>query len=527
MARMRLLRVLALPILLLLALTACQSGGGGTGGNTRSGPSSKVKLVVGMVQVPTSLDISSDATASIATMLRDNLYEGLLRTDASGVLIPQLATGWDTTPDGKTYTFHLRSTSWQDGTPFTAQDVKFSWDRARDPQNKPANPHPDYWAPVSSIEAVDDHTVKVSLKQYSDNFLFHMAQGSAAIVPQSTHVVSPNPVATNLATQPVGTGPFKFSAYVPNTSLTLIRNDQWWGIHLGPSFGRDLQQVTFRFITDANAMNNALKAGDIDAIAQLGGPEQLPSFQHDANFRTLVGAPAGKIMVAYNNSKGALKDVRVRKAISMAIDKKAWIDGVFSGYAVPIGSHAVPNVTEPYYIDANQVNKYDPSEAKKQLATAGYSNGLTLHLAEISDFPYALRGGDILNSELKAIGVTLQIDTLTFNDWLHTVFLPPQEYDLTIINHAEPRDIGNYANPKYYWHYDNPQVAQMVVQADAEQDQAKRKSIYATVEKQLADDAANGYIMSPKQIDVIRANLHGYPEKRLSTSLFLARAYFS
>ncbi|MDQ6899459.1 MAG: ABC transporter substrate-binding protein [Candidatus Dormibacteraeota bacterium] len=518
---MRLLRALTVPILLILASTGCQSGGGGNSGGASPGATGKDKIVVGFVQAPTSLDITSDATASIATMLRDNLYEGLLRTDAAGVLIPQLATGWDTSPDGKTYTFHLRSTNWQDGTPFNAQDVKFSWDRARDPQNKPANPHVDYWAPVSSVDVVDDHTVKVSLKQYSDNFLFHMAQGSAAIIPKSTHVVSPNPVATNLATQPVGTGPFKFSTYVPNASLNLVRNDAWWGSK------PKLNQVTFRFITDANAMNNALKAGDIDAIAQLGGPEQLPSFKSNNNFRILEGVPAGKIMVAYNNSKGALKDVRVRKAISMAIDKKAWIDGVFSGYAVPIGSHAVPNVTEPYYVDENQVNKYDPNEAKKQLAAAGYASGLTLHLAEVSDFPYAVRGGDILNSELKAIGVTLQIDTMTFNGWLHTVFLPPQDYDLTIINHVEPRDIGNYANPKYYWHYDNAVVAQTVVQADAEQDQAKRKSMYATVQKQLADDAANGYIMSAKQIDVIRANLHGYPEKRLSTSLYLAKAYFS
>jgi len=107
------------------------------------------------------------------------------------------------------------------------------------------------------------------------------------------------------------------------------------------------------------------------------------------------------------------------------------------------------------------------------------------------------------------------------------VFLGPQNYDLTIINHSEPRDIGNYANPKYYWHYDNPQVAQEVTAADGEQDQAQRKSMYADVQKQLADEAVQGYVMSPKQIDVIRTNLKGYPEKRLSTSLYLAKAYFS
>jgi peptide/nickel transport system substrate-binding protein len=503
------LRRMALIMTALLAAVAC--GGGSGDGQT----STKSRLVVGLVQEPTTLDVTADATASIATVLRDNVYEGLVRMAANGKIVPELAKSWDVSPDGRVYTFHLVDARWQEGGAFTAQDVKFSWDRAADPNSKPVNPHLDYWGPVQSTDVVDDRTVRVTLKQHSESWLFHMAQGSAAIL-------SAKSVAQN-ATHPIGTGPFKFQRWNKGDSITLVRNDDYWGTRA------KLKEVVFRFISDANAMNNALKAGDIDVIGQVGGPEQIATFKSDSRFKVVQGAPRGKIMVAINNTRGPLRDVRVRRAVALAIDRKAWIDGVLAGYAAPIGSHAVPNASEPYYVDTTGVNPHDTAKAKQLLADAGYASGLTLHLAEISQFPYAVRGGDILGSELKEIGVTLQVDPMEFPRWLAGVFRPggPQDYDLTIINHVEPRDIGNYANPKYYWHYDNPQVATMLAQADAEPDSAKRQALYAQVQRQLATDVANAFVMAPNDLAVIRANLHGYPTDQVAPSLRLGDAYFS
>jgi ABC-type transport system substrate-binding protein len=137
---------------------------------------------------------------------------------------------------------------------------------------------------VKSIEVVDDTTVSVTLDSHSDNFLFHMAAGSACIV-------SSKSVSTN-RTNPVGTGPFKFGAWNRGASLTLTRNDAYWGTKA------KLKDIQFRFISDADAMNNALKAGDIDAIGQVNGPEQLTAFQRDPNFTIVKGAPSGKFMVS-------------------------------------------------------------------------------------------------------------------------------------------------------------------------------------------------------------------------------------
>jgi peptide/nickel transport system substrate-binding protein len=472
--------------------------------------------VIGIIQEPTSMDPTADATASIATCLRDNLYEGLVRLDGNGKITPALAKSWDISGDGTAITFHLAAgVKWHDGSQFGAQDVKFSWDRAKDTSSKPVNPHADYWAPVQSVDVVDDHTVKVALRQYSDNWLFHMAAGSACIVSSRS--------AAGNATNPIGTGPFKFASWNRGASLALTRNDDYWGNKAG------LKDVEFRFIGDPNAMNNALTAGDIDAIGQVGGPEQLASFQQNPSFSVIKGSPAGKVMVSINEARGPLADIRVRQAIYAAIDRKAWIDGIQAGYAVPIGAHSAPNAGEPYYADQTSVNVYDPNKARQLLSAAGFGSGLTLRLAQISAFPYAVRGADILNSQLKAVGVTLQVQPMEFARWLSQVFVPTgaQDYDLTIINHVEERDIGNYGNPRYYWHYNNPQVAEMLSKADAEPNESRRKSLYATVQRQLATDAANAWVMSPNTLAVIKHNFHGYQVQGISPSLFLGNAYFS
>ena len=508
---------LALILMALVAAAACAAGSS----SSTSGPhtSTRSSITVGVTQEPTTLDVTAQATAAIAEDLRDNVYEGLVRTDPTGRVVPQLAKSWDVSSDGKVFTFHLVTAKFHNGSPFTAADVKFSYDRARDPGTVPANPHRDYWAPVQSVDVVDDHTVKVTLLQFSDSFLFHMAQGSAAIVPRTTHLVSTSPPATDLATAPVGTGPFKFLSWNRGDSLTLVRSDDYWGPRAL------LQRVVFKYITDPNAMNNALLAGDIDVISGVTGPEQLGSFTSNAGFKVLEGKPTGKIMVAMNNAAGPTKDQKVRQAISYAIDRKAFIDGIEQGHAVPIGSHAVPNDSEPYYVDLTGVYKQDKQKARQLLAEAGYPNGLTLR-ASLIPFAYARRGGDILASQLQDVGIKLQIANVEFPLWLDQVFTK-HNYDLTIINHVEPRDIGNYGNPKYYWGYDNSQVAALLQQADAEQNASRRNDLYSQVQRQVTGDAVNAWLMSPNSLAVIKANLHGYPQSRVSPSIYLGATYFS
>jgi peptide/nickel transport system substrate-binding protein len=480
---------------------------------TAAAASSKPKAIIGIIQEPTSMDPTADATASISTTLRDNLYEGLVRLDGSGKIVGSLARSWDVSPDGTSVTFHLvNAATWHDGSPFTAQDVKFAYERAANGNTQPPNPHRDYWAPVKSVDVVDDLTVKVLLNTYSDNWLFHMAAGSAAIVSSKT--------ASGNATRPIGTGPFKFGSWNRGASLTLSRNDDYWGTKAS------LSEVEFRFISDGNAMNNALKAGDIDVIGQVGAYEQLAQFQQDPSFQVIRGAASGKVMVSINETSGPLADKRVRQALYAAIDRKAWIEAFYLGYAEPIGTHATPNDGEPYYTDMTAVNTFDPSKAKQLLEAAGVNN-LKLRLAQISPFPYAVRLTDVFASQLQAIGVQLDVQPMEFPRWLQQVFSNAQDYDLTIINHVEERDIGNYANPKYYWHYDNADVASQLRQADAEPDQTKRNALYKTILQQLADDAANLWVAAPSNLGILKKGLQGYQVQGISPSLYLGDAYFA
>ena len=513
--RQLMLRLLALGLSLPAAIAILEAcGGGNTTGGTTTTTSKKPKLILGFTQEPTSLDPTMDATASISTILRDNVYEGLVRLDPGGKVIPGLATKWDTSPDGKTITFHLApNVKWHDGSSFSSADVKFSWERAAGLSSTAAdkpNPHKDYWAPVASIDTPDANTVKVSLKAYSFNWLFHMTAGSACIFSSKSQPTN--------ATQPVGTGPFKFVGWNKGSALTLTRNDAYWGDKA------KLKDLEYRFITDANGMNNALKAGDIDVIAQVSGPEQAAGFKADSAFQVLEADPVGKVMVSLNNTKGALANPKVRKAIAMAIDHKAWIDALYAGYAVPIGSHSAPNAGEPYYVDENGVNPHDATKAKALLAEAGVSN-LTLRLSVVTDFPYAVRGGDILTSALKDIGITVKTEGTQFAGWLKNTFLAG-DYDMTIINHVEERDIANWGNPKYYWHYDNSQVQQWLTQADAEVDDTKRKDLYGKILKQLADDAAGAWVCSPKTLFIAKKSVQSFPASAIAP-FFMGNVYFS
>jgi peptide/nickel transport system substrate-binding protein len=204
-----------------------------------------------------------------------------------------------------------------------------------------------------------------------------------------------------------------------------------------------------------------------------------------------------------NNTYGPLKDVRVRQAITYAIDRDGIIKAAYGGYGTRIGSHVPP--TDPWYIDLNNVYPYDKTKAKQLLADAGYPNGfdLTLHLPTPS---YARRSGEVVAAQLKEVGINVKIIALETAQWLETVFKQGQ-FQLSIIAHVEPRDIVQYGNKNYYWHYDNPQVAQWLKDADAERDTKKRNDLYAQVQRKITDDAVNDWLFLLPEIAAMKKGI--------------------
>lgn len=469
------------------------------GGTTTAATEAITELAIGEVLAPPTLDITTGSGAAIPQALLYNLYETLVKIDDAGEIQPLLAETYDVSDDGLTYTFTLRDgVTFHNGEPFTSEDVVFSFDRARNLETAPGLIKATF-APVDTVEAPDDTTVVVTLKQPSRDFLFNIAQTGGVIIEESA--------VPDLATKPIGTGPFTFDAYVTNSSLSMTRNPDYWGDAPG------MEKVTFRYFADANALANAMKAGDINIIDNIT-PELFPQFEQDtANYETVKGTTNGETIIAFNNSKAPLDDVRVRQAISYAINKDDINEVAESGYGTIIGSHASTN--DPWYIDLSDTYPFDPDKAKELLAEAGQSD-LKLTM-KVPPTPYAKAISQAAVSQLKDVGVELTLVDVDFPKWIEEVFTNA-DYDLTVISHVEARDINQYGNPQYYWRYDDAETQKLLKDADAEVDEAKSNDIYAQVQRRINEQAVNDWLYLLPRLQVVKKGLTGYPENSRSLS---------
>ncbi|MDP2083712.1 MAG: ABC transporter substrate-binding protein, partial [Gemmobacter sp.] len=281
-------------------------------------------ITIGMQLEPPNLDPTSGAAAAIREITQINIYEGLTRFNSDGSIGPALAASWDVTEGGKVWTFTLHEgVKFHDGTTMDAEDVKFSLDRARAPDS--TNAQKQLFAPIESVDVVDAKTVKITLKAPSGNFDFNMAWGDASIM-------GPESVATN-ATNPVGTGPFRFGQWVQGDRVELVANPDYWGTK--PA----LSKATFKFISDPTAAFAAMMAEDIDAFPVFPAPETLAQFSGDPRFQILTGSTEGETILGMNNKQPPLDNVKVRQAIAHAINRQEIIDGAMFGYGTPIGTH--------------------------------------------------------------------------------------------------------------------------------------------------------------------------------------------
>ncbi|GGE61513.1 ABC transporter substrate-binding protein [Actibacterium pelagium] len=449
------------------------------------------EVTVGLQLEPPHLDPTSAAAGAIDQVLYSNVFEGLTRFGPDGSVNAGLAESWDISEDGLTYTFKLRSgVTFHDGTSFGSEDVVFSLDRARAEDS--TNAQKALFAGIESVEAVDATTVKVTLKSPQGNFLFNMAWGDAVIVAEES--------IADIKSNPVGTGAFRFGDWKQGDSITLTRNADYWGDAAA------LESATFKFISEPTAAFAAMMAEDIDAFYSYPAPENLAQFEADPRFTVLAGNTEGETILAINNKMEPFNDVRVRKAVSMAIDRQAIIDGAMFGYGTPIGSHFAPH--HPDYIDLTGNAPFDPEAAKALLAEAGYPDGFTTTL-KLPPPSYARRGGEIIAAQLRAIGVETEISNLEWAQWLEQAFRG-YDYGLTIVSHTEPMDIGIYARAEYYFQYDNADFQALIDKLSVETDPAMRSDLLKQAQTTISEDYVNGYLFQLALTSVVNAKLNGF-----------------
>lgn len=452
--------------------------------------SRKDAVVLAMTLEPPGLDPTAGAASAIAEIVQYNVFETLTKINSDGTVSPLLAEKWEVSPDLKTYTFMLRKgVKFQNGEPFNANAVRFSFERAGG--EKSTNKDKRTFASMDRVAVIDDHTVVILNKSLDPDFLFLMGQATAIIVEPKS--------ADSNATKPVGTGPFELSAWAKGSSVTLTK---WDGYRNAAAI--KMKKVTFRFISDPAAQVAALLAGDVDAFPRVT-PRSVPQFKTNDKFQVVVSGSRAKTILAINNKKKPLDDVRVRRAICAAIDRKAVIEGAADGYGAPIGSHYVPGGFG--YVDTTGINPFNIDKARALLAEAGVKTPLQLSLV-LPPPPYARQGGEVIAAQLAKIGIVAKIENVEWAQWLSGTYTN-KNYDLTIISHVEPFDLGNYAKAGYYWGYESPKFNELFDKIQNSPRPADRAKLLGDAQRMLANEAANGFLYQPQWITVARKGLKG------------------
>jgi nickel transport system substrate-binding protein len=448
-------------------------------------------LRIAIAQAETSISVRDYKTHSFNVL--DEVYEPLVRYAADGSIKPALAESFTITADGLGMTFQLRpNVTFSDGTPFTAAVAKAELERWVFDK---ANSFLGITGHTKSIEVTGERTLSWVLSQP-----YYSALNELALV-RPVRFMSPTAYAADGSVKaPIGTGPFKVQS-MDNQKVVLVRNDTYWG-------GKPLlNQVIFTVIPDASARVAALKAGEVDVI---GGEYLAPLALEDAqaikqssNVRLLTDKSTTNLLLTYNVDTGnpALSDVRVRKAIGMAIDRDSIASGLFAGQAQPAPSIFPSNV--PYGPKSGTAT-LDVAGARALLDGAGWSgtdvrtkNGTQLALKLLlnpSSLPQAKSLSEVVQAQLKQIGIAVQITPL--DSTAYSAAVADRAFDLRFyLTYGAPYDpysmlTANFRTIQANHLFASSELDTQIPVALAATEEASRQKEFDTIWKLLDDQAA-------------------------------------
>ncbi|MFT8640014.1 ABC transporter substrate-binding protein [Bifidobacterium sp.] len=447
-------------------------------------------IAIGLTLAPTNLDIRNEAGTALDQALIGNVYEGLVARNSENNVVPALAKAWTVSSDAKTYTFELNADEhFSNGDALDSKDVVWSLDSVI------KNEYQDYQvlANVDSIAADGAHAVVLKLKKPDATLLWNLTGRAGLVLDEDASY--------DAKTQAIGSGPYLLKSFKQNESLTLTANTKYWGSHQAKT-----KTVVLRYITDTNAAINALKGNSIQVLAPI--TENLSaSIAKDSNYVVKAGNDTDKFVLAFNGKGSKTSDKRVREAIRYAIDNKALISSR-GGADAALGG-PIPSL-DPGYEDLTNLYPYDQSKAKKLLAEAGYStsNPLKLNIAYANIYGTDL--GNQLRSQLKAVGIDLNVKVVEFSAWLQDVYTN-KNYDLSLVDHSESHDFYNWANPDYYFNYDNKQVQELYAKAVASTSDAEYESYLKKAARLVSEDAPADWLFNYRVTTAYRKGVTGFP----------------
>ena len=461
------------------------------------------------------------------------VFDPLIASDGSNKLFPGLATAWEAAPDGKSVTLKLRSdAAFHDGTPFDAEAVKFTFDSIADPKTASEGAITQL-GPYDGCKVIDSHTIRVDYKQPFGAAIASFAEGTLA-------PVSPTAVKRlgnqDFARAPVGAGPFKFVSWEQGRQVTLERFDKYnwapsYNVNKGPS---SVQRVITRFIPDASTRVAALEAGEID-ISDVTPILDMKRLKDTKGYATMIGNAAGiPFGLELNGSRGIFKDIAVRRALHMAIDRKALCENIFFGLIEPTYG-ALSSTTPGYWAGCEDMYKYDPKAAVALLEQAGWKmgpDGIRVkdgqRLSAFYGAPPPLEPDTAVEIQAvaKRVGMELKVETITFakNQQLvfdNTVDMLPvrwiQADPMCLENLFSSANIPAPGKYRYNWmQLNDPKLDALFVEGRAVNDPAKRNAIYAEAQKIIMDSALWLSVHNQVQTLAYRAEKKGYHFARTS-----------
>lgn len=410
-------------------------------------------LVVALSGGPDTLDPQKTA-ATLSFQVMKSLYDTLAEPDARGRLVPGLAASWTASADGTVWTFHLRpGVRFHHGKVLDAEDVVATFARIRDPRT--GSPKRGDFAAIERVEAVDPLTVRFVLDRPFAPFLAALAQGWGAILPRDVLAKG-----EDLAAHPVGTGPFRMDVWVRDSMLRVRRFDGYFLRGLPR-----LDAVEFRFVPDSAVKAAGLVAGDFDVVDAVS-PLDLPRLARDPRVVVRQEPSATVNVVAVNNARPPFTDVRVRRALWHAIDRRAVLTTAYGPGSVPVA--VFMDARSPYYVDMGDPYPYDPERARRLLADAGYPHGFATDLALPQPYEAHIKAGELVQAMLARVGIQARIRIVEWGMWLSRIY-EGRDFGLTIIGHTGKLDpdgrltgFGEPRAPANYVSYVNPRVAALI-----------------------------------------------------------------
>lgn len=454
-------------------------------------------LTMAMSAQPDTLDPQVTA-ATAAFQVSKSIYDTLVEVDRAGNLVPALASSYEVSADGLTYTFELAAATFHDGTALDAADVVATLDRIRAAAT--GSPKAAEFAAIASVEAQDASTVVVSLTEPQPAFLSTLASGWGAILPSEKLAAG-----HDFGNQPVGTGPFSFVSWSRDNAITLAANPNYYqGAPL-------VDQVVIRFVTDSAVQLQGLLTGEFDVIDTVAAADQQlveanPSLE-------LVREPSGLVLVAgINNRRPYLTDARVRRALNLGVDTSIVMDVAYNG-GTQVGTFM--EAGSPWYPASVEPFPYDPEAARALLAEAGVPQGLTLDLVLPQPYEQHIQAGQIVQDYLRDLGINAQIRIVEWGVWLSDTYGGPRNFDITVVGHTGKLDpsgrVTGLGDPRLnYTGLDDPKLVGLIAAANVSTDLPARQALYAEALERIHEEAPFIFFGTPDRVHARQANLTGF-----------------